>query len=140
MNTQRFVLTVVASFIFISVFEFIWHGFLMRGLYEETISVWRPEGEGNMAFIFGAHFLLALVLSFIYTKIGKHISCKRGIAYGFFAGLLLAAPQLGTYCYMPIPLTITLLWMLDSIVVCTGTGMVIAAIYKEKTAIIIQRK
>ena len=133
MNVKRFALATIGAFLFVFLFEFLWHGFLMRGMYEATSSVWRPEDESNMAFIFAAQFLFSAVLAYIYTVIGKHISCKRGVAFGFFAGLLLAMPELGTYCYLPIPLTITLMWMLASLIKGLGAGVVIATIYKEKT-------
>ncbi len=114
MNTKRFVLAVIGAFVFVFVFEMLWHGFLMKDMYDATISVWRPEGEHDMRFIFASQFLFAAVLTYIYTVVGKHLTCKRGVAFGFFAGLLLAMPQLGTYCYLPIPLTISLMWMLAS--------------------------
>ena len=131
MNTKKFILALIGAFVFVFAFEFFWHGFLMRGMYEATSEVWRPEDPAYMKYIFASQFLFAAVLTFIYTKIGQHIRCKRGIAFGFFAGLLLAAPQLGAYCYMPVPLTIPLMWMLASLLKGLGSGMVIAAIYKE---------
>ena len=131
MNTKKFILALIGAFVFIFMFEWLWHGMLMKGMYEATIEVWRPEDPSLMGYIFASQFLFAAVLTFIYTKIGKHIACKRGIAFGFFAGLLLAMPQLGAYCYMPVPLTIPLMWMLSSLLECIGAGMVIAAIYKE---------
>ena len=130
MNTKKFVLALIGAFVFIFVFEWIWHGMLMKGMYEATIDVWRPEDPSLMVYIFAAQFLFAAILTFIYTKVGKHLSCKRGVAFGFFAGLLLAAPQLGAYCYMPIPLTIPLMWMLSMVIECTIAGVIIAAIYK----------
>ena len=133
MNIQRFILAVVGVFIFVFIFEFLWHGNLMMGMYEDTKEVWRPMEEAQHIYMFGAQFLFSLVFVYIYTLVGKHLPCKRGIAFGLFAGLLLAAPQLGSYCYLPIPLTISLMWMLANLLKCLGSGMVAAAIYKEKT-------
>jgi hypothetical protein len=107
---------------------------LMKSMYEATIEVWRPEDPSYMIYIFAAQFLFAAVLTHIYTVVGKYLSCKRGIAFGFFAGLLLAMPQLGAYAYMPVPLTIPLMWMLASLLKGLGSGIIIAAIYKEKSA------
>lgn len=131
MNTKRFVLATMGSFVFVLIFEMLWHGFLMKGMYDATISVWRPEADTDMKYMFASQFLFAVVLAYIYTFIGKHIACKHGVAFGFFAGLLLAMPDLGTYCYLPIPLTISLMWMLASVLKCLGAGIIIAAIYKD---------
>ena len=104
----------------------------MKGMYQATSSVWRPEGEHNMGFMLLSQFLFAAVLALIYTGVGKHLPCKKGIQFGFSAGLLLAMPQLGTFCYLPIPLKISLLWMVAALLKGTGCGFVIAQIYKEK--------
>jgi hypothetical protein len=132
MNIKKYAIATIAAFVFIFVFEWLWHGMLMKGMYEATIEVWRPEDPSLMIYIFASQLLFAAVLTYIYTLVGKYLPCKRGIAFGFFAGLLLAMPNLGAYAYMPIPLTIPLMWMLSMVVECIGAGMVIAAIYKEK--------
>jgi hypothetical protein len=130
MNIKRYAIATIAAFAFVFVFEMLWHGFLMKGMYDATASVWRPESEHHMTFIFVSQFLFAAVLTFIYTAVGHHLSCKRGIAFGFFAGLLLAAVDLGAYCYLPIPLSIVLMWMAASLLKGLGSGIVIALIYK----------
>ena len=131
MNTKRFILAVIGAFAFVFVFEMLWHGFAMKGMYDATASVWRPEEEHQMIYIFASQFLFAAVLAYIYTVVGSHLSCKRGIAFGFFAGLLLATVDLGSYCYLPIPLSITLMWMAASILKGLGSGVIIALIYKH---------
>ena len=131
MNTKRFAMACVGGFVFVFVFEMLWHGFLMKGMYDATIHVWRPEGEHDMKFMFLSQFLFVAAMAFFYTKVGKALPCKRGIAFGFCTGLILAAPDLGSFCYLPIPITISLMWMLASLLKCLGTGMAIAAIYKE---------
>ena len=134
MNIKRYAIATIAAFIFIFLFEWLWHGMLMKGMYEATKDVWRPEDPSLMVYIFAVQFLFAAVLTYIYTVVGKHLPCKRGIAFGFFAGLLMAMPNLGAHAYMPIPLTIPLMWMLSMVVECVIAGMVIAAIYKESNA------
>ncbi|MCG8325643.1 MAG: hypothetical protein MI673_09005 [Thiotrichales bacterium] len=73
-----------------------------------------------------------LILTFIYTCIHQYPSDKRGIRFGLLAGLFMGMPALGSYAHLPIPLTISLLWMLDAILAGLGAGMVIAAVYREK--------
>ena len=131
MNIKRLMFAAIGGFVAVFIFEMLWHGFLMKSMYNATISVWRPEAESDMKFIVASQFLFAAAMAFFYTQIGKHIPCKRGIAYGVFVGLIVAAPQLGTYCYLPIPLTISLMWMLAALIKSVVSGMAIAAIYQE---------
>ncbi|NRA36723.1 MAG: hypothetical protein HRU15_01165 [Planctomycetes bacterium] len=130
MNIKRLVSAIIAAFITIFIFEMLWHGFLMKGMYDETLAVWRPENEHNMSVMFLSQFLFAAVFVLFYAVIGKYLSCKIGLVYGFFAGLLLAMPQLGSFCYLPIPLSISLLWMLAALLKCIFAGLVTALIYK----------
>jgi hypothetical protein len=132
MNMKKFILATIGVFVFI--FEMLWHGFLMKDMYEATMSIWRPEEESDMRFIFASQFLFSIMLVYIYTIIGKHITCKRGMVFGLFAGLLMAMPELGTYCYLPIPLSISLMWMLATLLKGLGSGIVVAAIYKEQSS------
>ena len=131
MNTKRFAIAAIAAFVGVFLFEMLWHGFLMKGMYDATASVWRPEGEHDMKYMFLSQFLFAVAMTFAYTKIGEHLPCKRGIAFGVIFGLVLAALQLGAYCYLPIPMTIALLWMAAALLKCLSTGMIIAALYKK---------
>ena len=43
MNMKCFALAATGAFIFVFLYEFFVHGFLMMGLYEQTASVWRPQ-------------------------------------------------------------------------------------------------
>ncbi|MDX1518994.1 MAG: hypothetical protein R3318_02645 [Gammaproteobacteria bacterium] len=133
MNTKRFVLAVVGAFIFIFVFEMLWHGFLMKGLYQATISIWRPQAETDMRLILVSQFLFATVMAYIYTLAGKHFPDSRGITYGALIGLLFATVDLGSYSYLPVPFSIVAMWMGASILKGLGAGIVIGLVYKEQT-------
>lgn len=132
MNVQRFIIAVIGVMIFVFAFEFLWHGNLMMGLYEATKDVWRPMEESNQLFMFGSQLLFALVFVFLYTKIYKAIPCKIGLLYGLGTGALMAAPELASYAYMPIPMSITFLWMLATLLKSVGAGLIVGAIYKDK--------
>lgn len=130
MNTKRFALAALGAFVFIFLFEMLWHAFLMKGLYESTMHIWRPQQEANMAFSFGSQILFSLVFTFAYTKVGHHLPCKRGVAFGLFVGLLLGIPAIAAYCYLPVPLTIPLLWCVAEVLKCIGAGVIVAHTYK----------
>lgn len=134
MNIKRILIASVAGFVSVFLFEMLWHGFLMKGMYEATQSVWRPEDEHDMIFMFASQFLFAGAMALAYEKMGQNLKCKVGLMFGFFTGLILAMPQLGTYCYLPIPLSISLLWMLAALLKCIVVSMVIAFIYKKVKA------
>lgn len=135
MNYKKLIIASIAGFIAVAAFEMLWHGPIMKDMYEATANVWRPESEytmGYMAYIFISQFLFAVAMAVVYSIVRPALKCKVGIQFGFLTGIILAAPALGTYCYMPIPLSISLMWMLASLLKCLVCGVVVAFVYKER--------
>jgi len=133
MNMKRFLISVLVAFIFVFVYEWMVHGILLKGIYEATSHLWRPE-EGNakyMIFLFASQFWFVLMIAFIFTRNYEGKGIKEGLRYGLYMGLLLASIQLGTYCYLPIPITLTLAWMVAAALEGIGIGAVLSLTYKS---------
>ena len=45
MNRKRWLLASGAVFVVMAVLEFLVHGVLLSGLYQQSASVWRPQAE-----------------------------------------------------------------------------------------------
>ena len=71
-------------------------------------------------------------MAFVYPIVRPALKCKIGMQYGFLIGLIVAMPALGTYCYMPIPISISLMWMAASLLKCIACGFAIGFIFKDK--------
>ena len=132
MNIKRFVFASLGAFIFVFLYEFLVHGYFMMSLYEQTSDVWRPQEESNMAFMFLSQLLFGVALAFFYPIVGLDTECKKAIPFGIGLGLVMAMPQLGTYCYLPIPLTISLLWALIAFGKALGSSFIVSKIYNWK--------
>jgi len=132
MNMKRFVLAAIGAFVFVFIYEFLVHGFLMMSLYEQTADVWRPQEESNMLVMFLSQFLFAVALAFFYPIVGMDEDCKKALPFGIGLGLVMAMPQIGTYCYLPIPITISLLWALISFLKALGSSYIVSKIYNWK--------
>ncbi len=133
MNTTRFALSVIAVFAFVFGFQYLVHGVALSDTYEATARLWRPMEDHTKYF----HFMLMsqLALSFMITYIfvqnyeGKGVS--EGLRYGLYVGLLLAALDIGKYCYMPVPASLIMSWMGASLLTGVGAGAALAAVYKK---------
>lgn len=121
----------VAAFLFVFLFEFIVHGFLMKGQYAATMSVWRPPAESNMTVMLISQFLFAMAVAFFYPIVGPDKECKKAMPFGFGLGLVMAMPQIASYSYLPIPITISLLWAAASFVKAFGSAYVVAKIFNK---------
>ncbi len=132
MNMKRFTIAAIVAFIFVFIYEFVVHGVLMMSLYEQTAEVRRPQAESNMLVMALSQFLFALALAFFYPIVGLDDKCKKAIPFGIGLGLVMAMPQLATYCYLPIPFIISLLWALISFFKALGATWIVAKIYNRQ--------
>ena len=118
----------VAAFVFVFVFEFLVHGFLMKGMYEATSSLWRPQEESSMGIMILSQFLFTLAIAFFYPIIGNDKNCNKTIPFAFGLGLVMAMPQIASYSYMPIPFTITLCWTVAAFFKAFGSSIIIGKV------------
>ena len=132
MNHKRGFLAFVATFVVIFVFEFLWHGMLMKSAYMETGTLWRA------APMFPLLFLGQLVIAFAFTllymsKVGVK-SAAMGAGYGIVIGIFCAGGDLIHFAVQP--WTTKILWMSIAGVVIelAIAGAIVGAIYKPKAA------
>ena len=121
----------IAAFVFVFLFEFAVHGFLMKGMYEATMNVWRPQAESSMPVMFLSQFLFAIAVAFFYPIIGSDKECKKAIPFGIGLGLVMAMPQIASYSYLPIPISISLAWAAASFVKAFGSAFVVAKVFNK---------
>lgn len=129
MNMKRFVPATIAAFVFVFFYEFLVHGYLMMGFYEQTAEVWRPEEESNMFVMFISQLLFAAALAFFYPIVGLDDECKKALPFGVGLGLVMAMPELSTYGYLPIPITISLLWALIAFMKALAASYIVSKVY-----------
>jgi preprotein translocase subunit SecY len=69
-NTGRFATASIAAFVVIAVVEFIIHGVLLTGIYQQAASVFRQEAEFRRLFwlFYVGYLVFAVFFTFIYTR------------------------------------------------------------------------
>lgn len=132
MDMKRFLFAAVGAFVFVFLYEFIVHGFLMVSQYEQTATVWRPQEESSMAIMLLSQFLFGVAVAFFYPIVGPDTECKKAIPFGIGLGLVMAMPQIATYNYLPIPLTLSLLWAVIVFIKALGSSFIVSKIYNWK--------
>jgi hypothetical protein len=136
MNIGRFVASVIFAFVFIFLFNWVYHGVLLMDTYAATADLWRPmPKDGAMTtycyFAMVSQFLTAFMLTYIFTCNYEGKGVGEGVRYGLYMGLLLAAIDLGKYAYMPVDFPLVASWMLGSLLTGLGTGAIVAMIYRH---------
>jgi hypothetical protein len=128
MNHKRGVVALIAAFIFIFFFGFVWHGMLMKPYYMQSPDHWRAEPVFGWL-LFG-HALLAFAFTGLYiSKVGP--SCAgTGFRYGIVMGMFAAGADILRYATEPLSATVICLWVLGVLIEFAGAGAVVGAIYK----------
>ncbi len=134
MNVKRYFLASLASFVFIFLFEFLFHGNILMPAYERTAHLWRSSDQMQqfMHWMLISQILKAFVVGFIFTRHYEGKGLVEGIRFGSMIGLLLGVMQFSTYAYMPIPFGLALSWFIGSFIEALGVGIILALIYKKK--------
>ncbi len=126
-------------FIALFVLDYLLHGTLLKGIYHQTASVWRPEVEmkhmNMMWYIWLGYLIFAPVFVCIYTKGYEEGKGRigQGLRYGFWMGVLLSVmPSLTSYVVLPIPLNLAIYWMVGETLKYTCLGTVLGIAYKKE--------
>jgi hypothetical protein len=130
MNHKRGFPAFLAAFVFIFLFEFLWHGMLMKSAYMETATLWRVEpmfpllilGQAVMAFAFTGLYV---------SKVGVN-SAATGIGYGIVIGILCAGGDLIRFSVQPLTVKILWMWIVGGLVEFAIAGAIVGAIYKPR--------
>lgn len=133
MKICRYTVAATSIFVFVFAFDFLIHGVLLMDLYTQTANLWRTdtEYEALMHYMLLSQVAFSLLVVLMYSKFFKNKSLFEGVKFGTFIGLILASIQLSTYSYMPIPLMLTLSWMLASFLRGVGAGLIIGLIIRK---------
>ena len=131
MDSKKMVTSVIAVMVFAFIYDWIVHGMLLMPIYEATANVWRPQAESNMWFMLLSQFAYAFMFTYIYASYKAGADLAESAKFGGILGCLLAATQIGTYCYLPIPGMLTVWWMVASICSGIGIGAVLSFTYKR---------
>ena len=135
MNWKKFLLAGVAAFGTLFIFEFAIHNVLLKDLYQQTATLWRPMPEMMrlMWLMWILYFVISFGMTFIYTK--GYEPAKSGLGQGFrfgiSVGLLLASSMsIGSYFSIPVPAEIAVYWFFGGMAMYAAVGTVIGLIYK----------
>ena len=121
---QRLIATIVITVAWV-ILDIIIHGNLLMGLYEQTAQLWRPENEMMPVFINIISLVSALLFVFIYCQLVKDKNRSKGIKLGVISGLLIGTLcGLGSYAYMPIPMSLAIGWLVTHTVKFTVAGFI----------------
>lgn len=134
MNIKKWVLSGIAVFVVTFVLDFLFHGVLLKGLYEQTVLIWRSDANRLMWLMTMTQLIFGFVLAWFYT-LGyepKKEGLSQGIRFGIYTGILLVAAQgFVWYVVLPVPFILNLGWLASTFIDTVAGGAVIGLIYRK---------
>ena len=132
-NVTSAILAALGAAVALYITDYVLHGVLLMGIYEETANLWRTpeEWQALAPYMLGAYVLIALTMTKLYAIFSHKQECCEGVMFGSIVGVLLGTAAASSYVYMPIPGDLALYWLLGTTVQFAIIGGVIGAIYKK---------
>ena len=136
MNPKKFIIAVIAVFLFFSAFDYVFHEILLKDAYEQTANLWRPKeimDQYFMWFMLG-QFIFTLGFVALFTKAFE----RGGIAEGAIFGLLLSIIFIGNlsiwHAVLPSTGGLLINWIIGITIELVLAGIIVAFIYNNKSA------
>lgn len=120
----------LAVYVFIFVYEFVFHGVIIKPWYEETIHLWRGEKDCIMPALLGGQLLFAAALTAFYALGIKGSSLRDGLRFGALLAALVVAQHVMMHGVAPYPLKMTLGWIAGNGLEMLLVGAILGALHR----------
>jgi hypothetical protein len=132
---KKIILASVVVFVGWIVLDFLIHVVLLKGAYEQTMELWRPEGEMKMVLMYIVSLISAVGFVLLYHWFVSNKSTMTGLKFGLLLGLVWGISMgYGSYSVMPITYFTALIWFLGTTVELGFAGWITGMIFKESAA------
>ncbi|MBB64715.1 MAG: hypothetical protein CMO81_06590 [Waddliaceae bacterium] len=125
---KKILISTAIVFVFLFVFDWLLHGFLMMEMYQETAHIWRSKEAivDLVWFTWVFQLALAFFFSYLFDKGYESKGLGEGVRFGFYMGILIGILDLRMYPYFPITEEIAIYWFFGGIFKGLGTGLTLA--------------
>ena len=111
--------------------DFVIYGRILRAMYEATAHLWRPIDQINLVLMYMVTLVAAAAFGGLYAAVVTKKSLGMGLTYGFLYGIATGFPMgFGSYCYMPVPLYLVIVWFVGTLAETIVGGALVGAIIK----------
>lgn len=131
---KRSVFAFIAAFIVIFVFEYLWHGMLMKSAYMETPSLWRPDMEIGFPLLLLGQAVIAFFFVGIYCRGFSGSGVAGGVRLGIMLAFLCIGGHLIQFAVQPLTTKILGMWIAGGLIEFAIVGAIVGAIYKPSSS------
>lgn len=131
MNFKKMIICTFVVFLAVIFSDFIIHGIILKNLYVETGSLWRPESEmpAYMGHMFLGQFIASFFFSLIFAQGYRNTGMMEGVRYGLILGGLEMGRNFIMHSVAPYPVSLTLSWIVFGFVQFVFLGIIASLVY-----------
>ncbi len=136
MNVNRYIVGSLVVFVYLMIIEWFFHSVIMRGMYQEGLSLFRSRADaGSFAIWMILGFLvLAFGFCYIFTKGYENKGIGEGIRYGLYVAFAFSISSvLGNYSVFPYPVAWAVAWIIGYLIIMVLAGLIFSLIYRPCT-------
>src|SRR6266404_6513401 len=135
MNWKKFFIAFIAAFIFIFLWGWLYNGVLLKDVFAEAQSLFRPRDEmmGLFHWIVVGEAGLALSFVMIYASGFAGGGIAAGVRLGIMLEILAVSARCAIYATQPFPAKLLVLVSIGGFVEMIVIGVIVGAIYKPKS-------
>ena len=129
---KRFIFAFIAAFIFIFLWGWFYNGVLLKDVFAEAQSLFRPREEimGLFHWIIIGQAGLALSFVLIYASSFVGGGIAAGVRLGIMLEILAVSARCAIYATQPFPARFLVLVSVGGFIEMIVTGVIVGAIYK----------
>jgi len=135
MKKGRFLISVIAIFIFALLWNSLVHMVVLKNANMALLKFARPAEERNL--VLGLALTLGIAIAFVWTfrQWAKHAGLKQGLLHGVvFAVLAGLFVDLNQHLIYPLPASLAAKWFVFGVLEFLCYGVIVSVVYREKRA------
>jgi hypothetical protein len=132
MNWKKFFIAFIAAFVFIFIYEWVFHGMILKNSYAQMSGLMRPQTEISFPLLAVGQLVGAFFFTMIFVRgFGSGGGMAGGFRYGILIGLFLCGGIIISYAVQPLTSTIAIAWCIGGIIECAVAGAIVGTLYKQ---------
>ena len=133
MNVKKLLLAALAVFVTFQVLDFVIHNLILSADYEASMQLWRPNMMDLMWLMTISSALFSIAFVYVFAKGYSGKGILEGIRFGLIFGFIISVIGiLNQYIVYPIPIELTIKWIVFGLIEFLVAGIVVSLVYKPK--------
>lgn len=133
-NLVKVLILMIAGFIFITGYNYVVHGQILKATYDLTPQMWRTatESQEHFPYMLALFAVIAFATADIYGRFAKRNGLGEGLRYGILLGLIIGSLQALPYSWLPITWELAQAWFLAGFGEGLGIGLVYGILWRAR--------